>query len=242
MVAWLLKLSNSSSVSTPLSIAWFKQLTLILFCFYSCSLYAQPRIPFEYKQFTMVDGLPDNTVYNSLHDSQNYMWFFTSSGVSRFDGRQFENYNYSKNMADNEILGGFEDKSGRIWFKTMNGKLCYFDIKSQKIESYKNNPLLKQASKSNLITTILEDKYRNVWIAYNNANYTLIRLDNSLLNGSLGNVSTIGFSLDDSRDVFSFGTKIQKYDTLNQSFKVIGESNIRRRVLANYKGRTFYAK
>ncbi len=55
------------------------------------------------------------------------MWFATDAGVSRFNGYEFENFDYSNGLTDNTVFLITEDHKGRIWFGTFNLKLCYYE-------------------------------------------------------------------------------------------------------------------
>ena len=152
----------------PLSISRFKGLFSVLLLI-SCAfnLSGQKRIPYEFKKFTVTEGLPDNTVYGSLQDSRKYLWFFTPAGASRFDGRHFENYSISDNLSDNEILGGMEDSKGRLWFRTFNGKFSYFNTQNNKIMSYKNDSLLLKAGQNTTLVAIIEKKDGHILLQSN---------------------------------------------------------------------------
>lgn len=142
-------------------------LIFILFCWVSPALlHAQKRIPYEFKQFTISDGLLDNTVYGCFQDSEKYMWFFTPSGTSRFNGRVFENFTINENLADNEVLNAYEDSQKRIWFYSFNGRLAYFNIKTNKVESYRERSFLKSSRNDPVIKSIIEDANKNIWIYY----------------------------------------------------------------------------
>lgn len=53
-------------------------------------LHAIP-LPLEYhsRTWTVEDGLPHNTVSQTLQDSTGFLWFATLGGLARFDGREF---------------------------------------------------------------------------------------------------------------------------------------------------------
>jgi len=42
-----------------------------------------------YEHYSTEQGLPSVEVYQSLQDSDGYLWFVTDEGVSRFDGYSF---------------------------------------------------------------------------------------------------------------------------------------------------------
>ncbi len=68
-----------------------------------------------YKHFTVKDGLAGNHVYMCHQDIDGYIWIATTSGLSRFDGRQFKNYDYEDGLPDNEVLFVTNDYANRIW-------------------------------------------------------------------------------------------------------------------------------
>lgn len=76
--------------------------------------------------YTVENGLINNTVYYSMQDSKGFMWFCTESGVSRFDGTNWDNFTLDNGLADNENFKCFEDSKNRIWFLSSNGKFCYY--------------------------------------------------------------------------------------------------------------------
>jgi ligand-binding sensor domain-containing protein len=93
------------------------------------------------QHFSTKNGLPSNNCYYSLQDSKGYIWIATDAGVSRFDGRVFENFSIDDGLPDNQILQLKEDKSGKIWFLALNGQISYFF--NGKIYNQSNNELLK---------------------------------------------------------------------------------------------------
>jgi ligand-binding sensor domain-containing protein len=61
-----------------------------------------------------------------MQDSKGFMWFATDRGACRFDGYEFKTFNTSNGLADNTVFECIEDYKGRIWFRTLSGKLSYF--------------------------------------------------------------------------------------------------------------------
>jgi ligand-binding sensor domain-containing protein/signal transduction histidine kinase len=71
--------------------------------------------------FTTADGLPSDDVVKIRRDSQGFLWFATSEGVSRFDGVQFVTYGRRHGLpvaAMNDIIEG---RDGHIWIATNGG-------------------------------------------------------------------------------------------------------------------------
>jgi signal transduction histidine kinase/streptogramin lyase len=68
------------------------------------------------KNYSTSDGLPDSRVAPIMQDREGYLWFGTQAGLTRYNGRQFENFGPA-----HEIPGIFgrsilQDHLGAIWF------------------------------------------------------------------------------------------------------------------------------
>lgn len=77
-------------------------LSLIL-CLFVVSAPAQERV----RNLTTADGLPNRYVNAVAQDSLGFMWFGTSDGLARYDGRRFVVYKQGDgpgDLRDNSIL------------------------------------------------------------------------------------------------------------------------------------------
>ena len=81
----------------------------------------------SYFHYEVEDGLPSNEVYSILQGSRAYIWLATSMGASRFNGREFRNFNTSNGLSNNHVLEIKEDLMGRIWLLTSDGKTAYIE-------------------------------------------------------------------------------------------------------------------
>ncbi|KAA6349529.1 Sensor histidine kinase TmoS [termite gut metagenome] len=106
---------------------------LLLFVF----LPAHAIPPLTVEHYTVDKGLPGNTVYCSLKDSDGFMWFGTLYGLCSFDGINFKVYNnhdgafYSENPP-RQILTIAEDKNEFLWMQTADRKAYVFDRKKER--------------------------------------------------------------------------------------------------------------
>ena len=84
----------------------------------------------EFKHYSTIDGLSDNTVFGILEDPHGCLWLSTNRGLSRFDPRseQFCNFFRSDGLPTNEFATGafFKNQSNRMYFGGING-LIRFD-------------------------------------------------------------------------------------------------------------------
>jgi len=117
----------------------------------------------DYVHLTVKDGLPNNTVYYAMQDSKNFIWFCTPTGVSRYDGRKFENFTMADGLADNEIFRCVEDTHHRIWFLSYNGKLSFY--LNGKIFSSATTPWLAYNNSGAFLLSSLEDRKKNIWFS-----------------------------------------------------------------------------
>jgi ligand-binding sensor domain-containing protein len=88
----------------------------------------------QFVNFTVEDGLPDNSVLNMARDSRGNLWFSTSTGIARYDGRKIDQWGGSLmrglNFLD-AIYADPTDPSGRVWFGTgSNPSVFSFDGKT----------------------------------------------------------------------------------------------------------------
>jgi signal transduction histidine kinase/ligand-binding sensor domain-containing protein len=77
--------------------------------------------------YTVDHGLAHNNVHQVLVDSAGFVWFATTSGVSRFDGQRFVSYGREHGLPDLVINSVIEDRHGRIWIATNGGGVARFD-------------------------------------------------------------------------------------------------------------------
>ncbi len=105
--------------------------TVILFLCYASSLSAN-----SFRHLNVADGLSSRRVYQVKQDSTGFMWFFTYSGVDRYDGSEIRHYapdemmNAPKNTLFLTKL--LLDKDKNIWVSMTDGKIFYYDRKQDK--------------------------------------------------------------------------------------------------------------
>jgi anti-sigma regulatory factor (Ser/Thr protein kinase) len=115
-----------------------QRLAIFLFFMWATAACAQSH---HYRQYTVNEGLPSATIYEVIQDREGYIWAGTENGVTRFDGKAFQNFTREDGLTDNVILKIFQDTTGRIWFMPLNGRLCYF--LRGKIHNRDNDSLLR---------------------------------------------------------------------------------------------------
>ncbi len=82
--------------------------------------------PYEITDYTMRDGLPNNTIHAILEDGEGNIWTSTNKGLSKFDRIQksFKNFISEDGLQGNEYTDGaacIGKASGRFYFGGING-------------------------------------------------------------------------------------------------------------------------
>ena len=85
------------------------------------------------------------------------MWFGTSGGVSRFDGKSWTTYTQNDGLADNLVHAILQDKEGAIWFGTVYDGVSRYDGKNWKTYTKKDGLV------NNYISSIIQDKEGAIW-------------------------------------------------------------------------------
>ena len=117
---------------------------LILFLFSTFSINKAFAQEFQYKAFTVIDGLPSNYIYRALEDNNGYLWIATDAGVARFDGQSFQIFTTDNGLPDNEVLSIFKETNGRIWVNCFKQKPAYFDETANRFINANENSLLNK--------------------------------------------------------------------------------------------------
>src|SRR5687768_17143942 len=73
---------------------------------------------------SVADGLISNYVSKTISDADNFKYFATEAGISRYDGYSFKTYrpgNTYAGLANENIETLFKDASNNIWIGTKSG-------------------------------------------------------------------------------------------------------------------------
>lgn len=106
---------------------------VVLCCFQSA---AQQLL---FRNYTVAEGLPSSTVRAITQDRQGYLWFGTKNGLSRFDGYQFKNFQFTyddpQSLGNNFIHCVAVIDSATIWIGTEKG-IWKMDLKTEKFSRF----------------------------------------------------------------------------------------------------------
>ena len=134
---------------------------LFLSCWVLLSAMPQKRV---LHQFTIADGLSDNSAHCALRDSYGLLWIGTENGLNYFDGHRIQPYRDILTQANgnetNTIMSLFEHNRN-IWMGGMSGAYVY---DRQQNRSYRFNKRTHYGvTISSTVPRIFESDNQSVW-------------------------------------------------------------------------------
>ena len=106
---------------------------------------------------TKRSSAPEDIVLSIIQDRDGVIWFGTTGGVGRYDGKSYTTFTKKDGLADNHVVTVFEDRDGTIWFGTKRGGVSRYDGK--KWETFTTRDGLA----NNYVTEIFQDSKGNLW-------------------------------------------------------------------------------
>ena len=126
-------------------------------------------------------GLSQSQVQDLAQDDDGNLWIGTLSGLTKYNGREFETFSRKDSLAEDWVTAMCKDKKGNIWMGHWAGGVSMYNNKTKKIE----NLNLEEYTRFKTVTTIIQDGNQRFWIAtegagifvYDPANKTMISLN-----------------------------------------------------------------
>ncbi|MFT4665021.1 MAG: ligand-binding sensor domain-containing protein [Gammaproteobacteria bacterium] len=111
-----------------------------------------------FTNFTMANGLCDNTIHELMADSKGNLWIGTYwGGICKYDGKTFTNFTKDGVISGLEVSGFFEDNNGDIWFAVENNGV--YSYNGQSFRNFNKEDGLV----TNGILAIYKDKENRFW-------------------------------------------------------------------------------
>lgn len=106
------------------------------------------------------EGLPDNAIIHTLFSRDGYLWLVSYGGISRFNGRDFKNYNSYNHpeITNNSFTHIYESEDGTIWASSSGGGLA--TLKDEVLTIYTTADGLP----SNFVEEVIQDLNGKVWV------------------------------------------------------------------------------
>jgi ligand-binding sensor domain-containing protein/class 3 adenylate cyclase len=162
---------------------------------------------YNFKQYSVEEGLPRSGVYCLLQDSRGFLWTGTEGGgLSRFDGREFVTFTIGNGLPDNTIRSLFEDKAGNLWIGTNGHGLCRYDGLNFKTFTTDNG------LSNDYIRCITQGTDGDIWIGTFGGGINRLRFENDSLSVTVFDKDgplksdNVRASLTDSKGKLWFGT------------------------------------
>ena len=137
-----------------------KKLIIYNFLFLICTIaYAQK---YNFRNFSLEDGLSQSQVYAITQSQDGNMWFGTHGGaITITNGISEKYFTTNDGLPDYQIWDFLPASDGKIWIGTSNG-IAYYD--GYQIVNYPE-------TESQTINDIIEDKDKNIWFSSDSGIY-----------------------------------------------------------------------
>lgn len=119
--------------------------------------------------YTKKDGLAGTYFHDILQDTKGFMWICTKSGLNRFDGYNFEVYQFdsadSTSLNSTTAISVFEDNKKRLWVGTNRGLNLY----NREKDFFTRVKLIFNNIQMNIgVKTILQDSSGHLYLVTSN--------------------------------------------------------------------------
>lgn len=199
---------------------------------------------YNVKKYEIQDGLVQSQVSVILQDHLGFLWIGTGGGISRFDGKTFEDFTTKEGLINNRIIDLFEDSQNHLWISTQEGLNVFQNSAPNVLKEIDIKSRLKVFTGKNglpgtLVKKVVESKDGHVLIGTDNGLFIIkpgnreLIFNNDTLIGNTLNMSK-GLPDDNIYDVHVdrknkvwIATKkgLVKYDLKGGALKVYNEEN-----------------
>ena len=107
-----------------------------------------------------VDSVYNNVIQSIVEDNAGNIWFTsqTHGGITRYDGKVFDNFTLEDGLPDDMIFSSFKDRDGNLWFGTLDQGLIFY--KDSSFQFFDENDGLN----NNMVSCFYQDKTGKIWI------------------------------------------------------------------------------
>lgn len=128
-------------------------------------------------------------------DKAGHIWFPSGAGLTRYDGRSFQNFTTKDGLPNNAVKAILEDRTGKFWFGSQLENMFVYDGKTFTVVKNKDGKTFRN------VWSIIEDKKGNIWFGdldglwrYDGSTFTKVsqRGAYSIIEDKKGNIWTTG--------------------------------------------------
>lgn len=157
----------------------FRSICLLLICLVVGSISLRSE-QLSVKKYTIADGLARDFVNRIRQDSNGYIWFCTTEGISRFDGYTFANYGISDGLPHRIVSDVLETRNGEYLFATQGGVVqLNVDRADAAAPRFLAISLDPGDEKSRGVTRLVEDRDGGIWAGTAGGLFRLSKADGS---------------------------------------------------------------
>lgn len=109
-------------------------LLISVILFFDFQLYAQGEVEFLMKNYTIEQGLPENTILDIVEDEIGFLWIASPNFLIRFNGVDFKLFRkpFDHFVNDSSVrLGKLYLDGDKLWMIVKEGRLEYLDLKTE---------------------------------------------------------------------------------------------------------------
>jgi len=142
--------------------------TIVVLLLLWCNVSYSQVSKYELRQISLKEGLSQSSGFSIFQDSKGFMWFGTSDGLNRFDGRNISVLSdfQGKEFLRGSIRGIDEGTEGELYLATNGMGLKIYNINNGNIKSYLPADT-KNSLVSNFLNSVLYVDEKTVWMASN---------------------------------------------------------------------------
>ncbi len=138
----------------------------IAVCVFLCLAFLLNAQQYNFKTYSVKDGLAHSQVSQIIQDKDGYLWFsLFGGGISKFDGKSFTNYSEKDGLASNLNRPIIKDKNNILWIGALGGEITKFD--NEKFTKFKPNGTIFNQK----VYTILQDYKNEYWFGTDSGIY-----------------------------------------------------------------------
>ena len=144
---------------------YFIRIFFFLLLCLSLITWTSPAQQYNFRNWTLEEGLPQSQVTAILQDHQGFLWVATRGGLSRFDGINFRTYTKQDGLSSHNITTLHQDRQKQLWMGTTDAGLVLFN------GSRFRSVGAAQGLQASHVSSIAEDSLGRLWLATNKGVY-----------------------------------------------------------------------
>lgn len=125
----------------------------------------------SFSRLSTADGLCDDYIQDIHQDKDDHLWFISrGGGVCRYANGAFTTFR-SRDIQNNHMITALEDRSGRLWFATVNGGARRFQGSWADLDTLDGAAFTTFSKADGLnsgnVSTIVQDRRGDLWFGTN---------------------------------------------------------------------------